>query len=442
MLKKKEIYEELKSYSIVGDLISYLRCPHAYRKIKIGNLIPSRPSQLWFGNFVHSVMEQLFYLYQKGILIPIPLKPVCLKNREIEQNVKNIDDIDYFDLLDDIKKCQNNCIEKKCLYKICYDVIAKLAAQQIYARSRIMVKNAIFRINLLLNEIGTQLFPLIKAAEIPLKGIRTYEGKPLNEDKFKKLNKPKSIFYEIHGIVDVITQFKIDELKNIKNNNSLNFPRNIILERVGLELYPELSNETISYQNFLEVLIKRLNNDFPNGFEIILDYKGQIRPETTEESDWEKHDWQIKTYKWLREQQLQEMPVIAGILFYINEFFPSKKDLKNIIKSSEINNTDIPLPKEYIKILKESKYNPQVYIEKIPAEIRYNRSIRIIDLRDKNNIKKAIEKYDRTVLEIQLCQNIEKLQGTLDIWEQKGDNQMCGTCDFRYICKNYKIEAP
>ena len=358
-LKKKETSEEMQSYSIVGDLISYLRCPLAYRKIIIGNLTPSRPSQLWFGNFIHGVMEQLFYIYHEGVPIPPPLKPVCFPEKEIDQTVSNMEDIDYFKLLDIIKECDKSCDEKRCLYRICYEVAARLASQRIFARSNVMVRNAIFRINLLLNEIGTQLIPLIKAAEIPLKGIRRYEGKPLNKERFKDLVEgTRKIFYEIRGIVDVITQFNIQEYLNvIKSEDSSTPSKNIILEKIGQHFYPDLFETDEDYTNLLEIVIHKLEDDFPNGFEIILDYKGQIRPEITEESDWYKHEWQIRTYKWLREQQLHEMPVVAGILLYINEFLPSKKDLKFIAQISNENKTDLQLTDEMIETLTKYKYN-------------------------------------------------------------------------------------
>jgi len=448
-LKKKEISEEMQSYSIVGDLISYLRCPLAYRKISIGNLTPSRPSQLWFGNFIHGVMEQLFYIYHVGVSIPPPLKPVCLLEKKVDQTVISIEDIDYFNFIDDVKECDKSCSERKCLYRICYEVAARLASNRIFARSKVMVNSAIFRINLLLNEIGTQLIPLIKAAEIPLKGIRRYEGQPFNYEKFKNLiGGSRKAFYEIRGIIDVISQFDIEEFLNaIKSEDSSKQPRNIILKNIGQHFYPDLFEIDDESINLMETVIINLARDFPAGFEIILDYKGQIRPEVSEESDWYKHEWQIRTYKWLREQQMQQMPVVAGILIYINEFLPSKQDIQKIARLSETKETDLVLTDEQIELLKKHAFNPQAYLKNIPMDYRHNRAIRFIDLRNKSKTKESIEKYDRTVLEIQLCSSIEKQNGNLEIWENKGNPEMCGSCDFRYVCRKEgsvtpKPEAP
>ncbi len=443
-LKKKEISEEMQSYSIVGDLISYLRCPLAYRKIIIGNLTPSRPSQLWFGSFIHGVMEQLFYVYHEGVPIPPPLKPVCLPEKEVDQTVTSMEYVDYFDFIDDVKECDKSCSERRCLYRICYEVATRLASKRIFARSKVMISNAIFRINLLLNEIGTQLIPLIKAAEIPLKGIRRYEGQPFNYEKFKNLVKgSRTAFYEIHGIIDVITRFDIEEFLNaIKSEDSSKPLRNIILEKIGQHFYPDIFETDNAYINLMETVINNLERDFPLGFEIIIDYKGQIRPEISEGSDWYRHLWQIRTYKWLREQQLQEMPVVAGILLYINEFLPSKQDIKKITRLSKTNKTDLVLSDEDIELLKNNAFDPQVYLNKISVDYRHDRAIRFIDLRDKSKTKDSIEKYDRTVLEIQLCRSIEKQNGNLEIWDKKGNPEMCGSCDSRYVCKKEGTVTP
>ena len=86
-------------------------------------------------------------------------------------------------------------------------------------------------------------------------------------------------------------------------------------------------------------------------FEIIIDYKGMKRPAITSEK-WKHHEWQVQTYSWLRERQKKSKTVIAGILFYINELYPSKQGLIELKHDINKNITDIiPSEDDYEKLM-------------------------------------------------------------------------------------------
>lgn len=150
------------AYSLTGDLLAYLRCGLQYRFFNRGSLPPSKPVQLWFGQFIHGVLEEAYRKWDPNN------DPLPWSDAQIQPIVELI--------------------------------IRRLAARglsfQRYALLGIAVERAFETINIW----GPYLFPLISEAEVRLRGIR-----PMPTTTTIR----QSDSYEVEGIVDVITSVEL-----------------------------------------------------------------------------------------------------------------------------------------------------------------------------------------------------------------------------------------
>jgi hypothetical protein len=174
---RPKVYE-LPSYSLTGDLIGFLRCGLQYRYTRIGGLPASRPVQLWFGEFIHGVLEESYRRYRESVVAGSPKPPPWAA-----------------DVIADISS----------LFKV------RLAARGLFPWDKDLEELGDRRAHAAIQELGPALFPLISRAEVRLYGARMLP--PIEEQlRFREADR-----YEMVGIVDVVTHVELND-PNLRSN--------------------------------------------------------------------------------------------------------------------------------------------------------------------------------------------------------------------------------
>ena len=179
----------IPEYSLTGDLLSYLTCGLQYRYQNKGTLPPSMPVQLWFGEFIHGVMEEAYMKWEndktsfpwdwKKDIRPIEdIIDLRLQIRGLYPPANHFFTINHPDIemtIDDLNEYDHK----------------KLASA---------------RAEKAINVWGSDLFPLMESAEVLIKGLR---------DMPYTQNDKRSKYYGINGVIDVLS------LVNIKEDNKI-----------------------------------------------------------------------------------------------------------------------------------------------------------------------------------------------------------------------------
>ena len=393
VLTRKNDGEIVPKYSLTGDLLSFLRCGLQYRYHNGSSLPPSRPVQLWFGEFIHGVMESAFRIWSSTPQqpnFPWPCNPTPPRQPSLvgrrPHDIGTIGDA----------------------------VEATLSAQAKNPRSYRARDNAYIRAKRAVNELGPHLFPLISVAEERVIGTRSIPASGPEQ------HTRRSDLYELRGVIDVLTNVELSAAATT----------NVI--RQGIQTAcSECSGE----------------------YEVIVDYKGSRRPKVgnLDTSYWQQHDWQVQTYAWLRTRQPKSLPVAAGVLLYVNELAPGREDLIEMKKAMGTGTADVaPAPgSQDAYMLSTWRPDSDIAIPSFSLPFRLARAIRVIPVSPESQ-EKAATHFDKVVLDIELCAGKEATLGTIkQNWLPCGDAETCVACDFRYFCPDphphrgtHIIEAP
>jgi hypothetical protein len=175
-LEARQRYKEIPNYSLTGDLLAFHRCGLQYRLQNRGRLPPSTPVQLWFGGFIHGVMEEAFLSWRaSGEGGPYRRFPWDYATSHALQV-----------LVDHTRLRPKNIIAPSNQFHP--------EPTPEHARS------ANIRAHEAVNVWGPHLFPLVARTELPLQGLRPMPdtGEP-----------SRSRFFEISGVIDMFASANI-----------------------------------------------------------------------------------------------------------------------------------------------------------------------------------------------------------------------------------------
>jgi len=372
-LERKREPEIIPSYSLTGDLLSFLRCGLQYRYHNGSALPPSRPVQLWFGEFIHGVMEAAYRLWSSSS--PPPAFPwPCTPTPYLGTPPPSRSAHDIGTLGDMVEET--------------------LRAQGKTSRSRVARDSAYRRAEAVVNKVAPHLFPLVASAEERVIGTRDVpsgRGTVAN---------PRANRYELHGVIDVLTDVQLNSVSS----------GNVIRDAI-IAACPRL----------------------PPHFEVVVDYKGARRP-ATNHPYWAQAEWQVQTYAWLRMRQPNSLPVAAGVLVYVNELAPATDDLRELQREIRAGITDVTPIQGSQDAYFLSLWQPGRAIPSFSRSFRMRRAIRVIPVTEQS-LADATSKFDQVVLEIERCVAAEAAAGTIrGHWNPGGDPDTCAACDFRHFC--------
>ncbi len=377
-LSKRPPVYALPSYSLTGDLVAFLRCGLQYRYTRIGQLPPTRPVQAWFGQFVHGVLEEAYRRYDAAGEGGEADPPPWPDERIAE---------------------------------ICELIKRRLAAQGLFPWDENLERQGDERAKTAINELGPELFPIIHRAEVRLTGARPLPAEQIpSEYRVREADR-----YEIAGIVDVVTSV-------------------------------ELNDPALRGNRLLETILGQLPEQPPNAFEVIVDYKGMRRP-PTEVSDaerpsfWDVYGWQVQTYAHLRGSQEDSLPVIAGVIIYLNELRPGSSDLTELKKEIRAGTTDVVPERggEVEKILQ--RWNGRGEPPCLPLDFRLRRALRVVEVTP-DTVQDSLRRFDQVVARVETCRGKELIhEQVLDSWDKNTSYEStCTVCDFRTFCPAYRAD--
>jgi PD-(D/E)XK nuclease superfamily protein len=284
---------------------------------------------------------------------------------------------------------------------------ARLGARGLYAWSPDLEKLGDDRATVAVQDLGPYLFPLIHRAEVRLTGARLLPAIQA------KLQFRVADRYEMVGVVDVVTHVQVAD--------------------------PALATNPI-----VGALLKALGPGLPTKFEVIVDYKGMRRPPVPKPGVkgglWTQYEWQLQTYGELRRTQPDALNVVAGVLLYVNELYPTRSDLEYLKDEIANGTTDVPpQPGSPAEVALKNWKTRDKQLPLLPFDYRLVRALRVVPI-TQQSVAQALQAFDDVVKEIETCRG-QEIHGVpvLQAWtKNSSEESTCVVCDSRTFCPEYQ----
>jgi hypothetical protein len=377
---RKPAYE-VPSYSLTGDVIAFARCGLQYRHTVIGRLPATRPAQLWFGQFVHGVLEEAYRRYKEKVT----KKPKAVVNFS-DDECREIMDL----------------------------VAARLANQGLNPRSDDLREQGERRSTIALKELAPHMFPLISHAEVRLTGTRELPTHLIPvEDQLRNVER-----YEMAGVVDVITQLDLQSPSLASNDVA-----QLMIEIVGR-----------GNSSLVEVIVDYKGMRRPP--------KANPKQKNDYRTLYER---QIQTYSYLREAQVKGSAVVGGALIFLNELSPTWSDVDALKQEILTNKADVvPVEgTPDWNVIMQGKSSPTTPYPLLSFGFRLRRAVLLIKV-NPDSVADEVVKFDHLVAEIEQSRGKEMRTGDINqSWlAVDTDQSMCTACDFRVTCPKDKLKTP
>lgn len=373
----------LPSYSLTGDLLGFLRCGLQYRYTRVGKLPSSRPVQLWFGEFIHGVMEEAYRRYDESQKRGVPSVPPWP-----EAELKSIRDL----------------------------IEARLAARGLVPWDDELERIGRERADTAVNELGPHLFPLIHRAEVRLTGARSLPAiAPALQ--FREADR-----YEMVGVIDVVTHVQLHDprfaanpivraiLKTLPERPGDRFE--VIIDYKGMRRPPYEGGAgpiglwtQYAWQLMTYAEIRRHQPDALPVAAGVLVYINELHPTRSDLETLKREVTGART---------DVLPVASSAAADILRRWGTKDPLPGTERSM---------------------------LPPLPFEYRLERALRIVPV-TQDAIRAALSAFDGVVERIETCLGKEcHGQPILKAWERNAtDENTCVVCDSRTYCPDYQTQ--
>ncbi len=372
----------LPSYSLTADLIGFLRCGLQYRYTRIGQLPSANPVQMWFGEFIHGVLEEAYRRYDA--------------NRKAGRAKVPVGEAGEIILM--VKK--------------------RLSVQGLYPWSKPLEEIGDARARAAITDLGPQLFPIIHRAEVRLTGARALPLARIPAHcQFRNVDR-----YEMVGIVDVVTHVELNDPK---------LHRNQLIQQIlkGLPSDPP---------DRFELIIDYKGMRRPPAVS-----SGDTTPSLWDVYAWQVQTY--AHLRKGHEDSLQIIGGLILYLNELLPTWSDLEALRKEVRGKQTDVTPTPGSEEehaFLTELRRIEGRDASYFPSLPLDFRLRRALRVVSVSDET-IRRSLEQFDEVVARIETCRGKEVLTSkVLAIWEKNPEDEgTCAACDSRTFCPSYRKES-